>query len=125
MNGLLRSHVTRVGFDLTLGQTHIAALVRLAESIRTNKYVKPIPRDHPLGRADALFAPGMDGLVRRGLVIHHYDAKAQKRAQSTGDHTMSMRPHYTITAAGNAVIVLLKEAGLYEEYATAYGMRVA
>lgn len=30
-NDLLRSHVTRVGFDLTLGKTHIAALVLLNE----------------------------------------------------------------------------------------------
>lgn len=122
-NDLLRSHVTRVGFDLTLGKTHIAALVYLNESIRQKRYIatnvrhlrfpadpqSQLPaRSH--ARAYAHFATGMHGLEDRGLVIHHY--RPDKR-------DTLLKWHFTITKAGKLVIELLKEVGLYQEYADA------
>lgn len=100
MNTRLRDHVTRIGFNLSLGHTHIAALVRMDLALRNNRWYRAPSPDN--------WAVGMDGLVRRGLVDHHFNAKAK--------HEEGLRPHYSITAAGAAVVELLKEAGLYAEY---------
>jgi len=121
VNELLREHVTRVGFDLSLGHTHIAALVELDLSRRYHEHVR-IPRTHRLSRAHSLFSHATSGLVERGLVVHHYNEKAA-RATTFGKGPKLLRglsPHYTITPAGKFVIGLLKESGIYDEYASAF-----
>ena len=114
-NDLLRAHVTRVGFDLSLGKTHIASLVYLAECLRQRRYV-PTGRDHiaSIGhrRAFSHFGSGIGGCIERGLVVHHY--RADKKGANDG-----LKWHYTITPAGKLVVSLLKEAGIYQEYAAA------
>lgn len=107
VNEALRSHVTRVGFDLTLGKTHIAALVYLNESIKQRRQFDTRPR-FGAPRAFGFFASGARGLGERGLVVHHF--KPDVRNKGLG-------PHYTITKAGKLVVDLLKEAGIYQEYA--------
>lgn len=110
-NDLLRSHVTRVGFDLSLGKTHIAALVMLNESIKQRRYISDRGiTDRAVRRAFTHFASGMHGCEERGLVIHHYNP-----ARRNG----GLKWHYTITKAGKLVIALLAEAGIYQEYADA------
>lgn len=109
-NALLREHVTRVGFDLTLGKTHIAALVYLNESITQKRYINSNKSERWAQRAFAHFASGMHGCEDRGLVIHHY--RSDKRDDG-------LRWHYTITKAGKLVVALLQEAGIYQEYADA------
>jgi hypothetical protein len=110
-NDLLRAHVTRVGFDLSLGTTHIAALVYLAECIRQRRYIAANRVvDLSRRRAFSHFASGMAGCMERGLVVHHYD----ERHRDGG-----LKWHYTITKAGRLVIDLLREAGIYQEYADA------
>lgn len=110
-NEALRAHVTRVGFDLSLARSHVAALVYLNESAERDEWVgtRQVIRG-ALYRAFSLWATGAEGLIRRGLIVHHYQSS---------ERTGSPNPHYTITRAGELVIDLLREAGLYAEYATA------
>ncbi len=114
-NDLLRSHVTRVGFDLSLGRTHIAAIVLLNESLTQRRYIPAHKTsDAAARRTFAWFASGLQGCCTRGLVIHHY--RQDKRDGG-------LKWHYTITRAGKLVIDLLKEAGIYQEYADALPQR--
>lgn len=111
MNDLLRDHVTRVGFDLSLGRTHVAGLVYLNESLAQRRYIPSNRVVSPTARrAFACFASGISGCISRGLVLHHY--REDKRDDG-------LKWHYTITRAGKLVIDLLKETGLYQEYADA------
>lgn len=108
-NEPLRSHVTRVGFNLTIGRTHIAALVYLNESFQRG-YMNAHKGAESHRRLFNLFATGMAGCQTRGLVVHHYDY----------DHRdEGLQWHYTITRAGQLIIELLRESGLYAEYAGA------
>lgn len=109
-NDLLRAHVTRVGFDLSLGKTHIAALVYLNECIKQRRYIQSNHASQWSRRAFANFATGMHGCQDRGLVIHHWNPKHKNDG---------LKWHYTITKAGKIVIALLSEAGIYQEYADA------
>lgn len=116
-NALLRSHLTRVGFDLSLGRTHIYALVGLDEAIRRKSDQHPrVARSHEDYRvADSLFITGVQGLERRGLVVHHYT-----KDKKTGLGLMGLQYHFSVTRAGRLVIDLLKEAGMYDEYIEAF-----
>lgn len=110
-NALLREHVTRVGFDLSLGRTHVAALVYLNECLAQGRYIPAQHSDNSVKRrAFAHFASGIAGCAERGLVLHHY--RSEKKDGG-------LKWHYTITKAGKLVIELLKVAGLYQEYADA------
>lgn len=114
-NGLLRDHVTRVGFDLSLGRTHIAGLVLLNESLTQRRYIPAHKSPDAVARRTfSWFASGIQGCCTRGLVVHHY----RQDKQDGG-----LKWHYTITKAGKLVIDLLKEAGVYQEYAGALPAR--
>lgn len=119
-NEALRAHVTRVGFDLSLGKTHIASLVYLNECLRQRRHIDTRKTAGPHARAFSWFASGMHGCIDRGLVIHHYQptvdlpSKERQKAERQG-----LRRHYTITKAGKLVIGLLQEAGIYQEFAEA------
>lgn len=110
-NLLLYAHVTRVGFDLSLGRTHIAALVYLDLSMERHRHDPP-PLTSPYSGAFRNFIGGITGLIGRGLVIHHFDGREYR-------HRDGFKKSYTITPAGTFVIGLLKEAGIYDEYAGA------
>jgi len=132
VNEALRAHVTSAKFVLTLGGTHIAALVsvvaRLADDRTTDEMLRdyragkgPLrdidpPAGHPLRRA--FRNPGMNGLIERGLLIH---TMPYARNGRRGNDTNDWRPSeiWTITPAGQAVITLLREAGIWQEYAGA------
>ena len=118
VNEGLRAHVTRVGFDLTLGRTHIAALVWLNEAM--DRYVDTrVSFVSPLRHAFANHASGLGGCITRGLVLHHFNEEAQRAQKVKPTSEWSARPHYTITRAGELVIELLRECGLYDEYRSA------
>lgn len=108
-NEALRGHVTRVGFDLSMGKTHVAALVVLAEAIARRGTVDS--RTSPLLRT---WITATGGLMARGLVEHHYNPKAKGRG---------LQHHYSITKAGRHVIGLLKEAGIYQEHAEMFAVK--
>ena len=104
-NVALRAHVTRVGFDLSLGKTHVAALVMLAEAIAARSNVDS---RHPMLR---VWITATHGLKDRGLIEHEY------RTDARGNAKKGLHHHYRITRAGRHVIGLLKEAGIYQEHA--------
>lgn len=109
MNPLLRDHVTRTGFDLSLTRGQIEALVWLNESIG-----KGGPRDwstYPSGR----WASHVGGLHRRGLTWHHYDQERWRKATMAERDAAPVSDFYGITEAGQLVVGLLRETGLYEE----------
>lgn len=120
INHALRQHVTSASFALVLGSTHIAALVQADYALRRNKtlneeladgtvgQISTPARNGPHRRAFTLSATGMNGLIRRGLILHTYPDKP------TGEN----RPDeiWEITEAGRLVIGLLKESGLWAEY---------
>lgn len=119
MNKNLRDHVTRVGFNLSLARTHIAALVHLNESMERHIDARKVSL--PPSPLRHLFnLPGMHGLIDRGLVIHHFNKRAQKNFLKP--EWQGMKHHYTITRAGELAIELLREAGLYDEYRSALGL---
>jgi hypothetical protein len=119
VNDALREHVTSSKFTLTLGATHIAALVWIDWQLLVNlnfdelseqqsALVEP-PRSHTLYRTFQLVVPGMHGLIQRGLVTH---TRPANRGVKPADI-------WTITTAGQMVVGLLKEAGIWQEYASA------
>lgn len=111
VNDALRDHVTRVGFDLSLGKTHVAALVYLDQCIKQDRYIPANKAESPaFRRMFSWFSSGIRGCCDRGLVVHHW---------SPGDKNKGLRYHYTITTAGQYVIGLLAEAGIYQEFADA------
>ena len=98
VNELLREHVLRTRFELTLTKTQITALVELdAWTGRGAPYPTWI---HFRG------LPGMQGLERRGLVAPLWDFRGPEP------------DGFTITRAGKLVVELLKESGIYQHYAT-------
>lgn len=134
VNESLRAHVTRIGFDLSLGRTHVAALVWLDVRLRWDRQHYPggrlvapedrtprgpTGRQHPLGVAFGNWTAGMHGLISRGLVIHtHPDTVALPAGVKRPDQ-LPFRTFFRITPAGVYVVELLKEAGLYDEYRAA------
>lgn len=111
----LRDYVQRSAFDLQLARTHIAALVYLDLAIRNVNARISTPRTVG-ANVWSHFAGGAAGLIRRGLVRHHYrEPVRDSRGHVT--KTWPLKHHYTITKAGRLMIGLLKEAGLYDEYA--------
>lgn len=124
VNESLRAHVTRVGFDLTLAKSAIAALVYIDQVLRNNRDAHAVeePRTGPMGRTFSHFATGTKGLIERGLV-RHVDPGPGSGARSyrvdlDGTTHFYWAPNtYRITKAGRLVIGLLHETGIYEEYA--------
>lgn len=123
MNELFREHVTSVGFSLTLGKTHIAALVELdhelklnlPDPLRINYAVHVMLRPRELPPAFNHSCTGHDGLIRRGLIEH----LVSPRDIGPGVYLGHLPPRrvWRITPAGRLAINILKEAGIYQEWA--------
>ena len=112
-NEMLRAHVTGTAFALTLGKTHIAALVHLEEYLAADltgweRAKQPRPTTPHLGN----FTTGASGLITRGLVTHTYPASDKHWAN------LPFSASWHITPAGRLVLALLKECGIWQEYAT-------
>lgn len=110
-NDMLRAHVTGTAFHLTLGKTHIAALVHLEEVIGAELTSgQAVRRRKPPGLGN--FVGGAAGLVARGLVTH---------VMPLDGEIVNNKPFaefWQITPAGRLVLALLREAGVWQEYAT-------
>lgn len=129
VNESLRDHVTSSAFVLSLGKTHVAALVRLdlelaaeiqlhAHHIGENAY----------GRLHRNDVTGRHGLMTRGLIVHVYELNKHKYIVKKSDRSiyqvgavdhnrMPLGQCWNITRAGRLVCELLQEAGVYQEYA--------
>lgn len=121
-NLALRRHVTRVGFQLTLGKTHIAALVYLDALLtrqgdwarKDERHFRAGSLGYDMDRTDhdfARFVPGVRGLIDRGLVARPHGQNLTRE--------MTTSEIWEITPAGRLVIGLLKESGIWAEYASA------
>lgn len=112
VNQAFRAYVTGSAFRLDLGKTLIEALVHIDWVLRLEA-----AGGHRLDpvtwvRSPSMFATGAPGLERRGLIWHRYDgSRTDKRPFSD---------FYGVTPAGKLVIALLKEAGIWDEYAALY-----
>ena len=97
INELFRDHVHRISFSLTLTKTQIDTLVELDAHLSRDAPYPSWVHWHMHGR-------GVMGLERRGLVcqVHWWPANDP--------------PTYEITRAGQLVVGLLKEAGLYQQF---------
>lgn len=127
MNEALREHVTSTAFTLTLGKTHVAALVRLDLELAAEVMVRP-PREGEYGRLHRNDVTGRNGLMSRGLVIHVYEDNKDRYVVRKGDRSlyqlgavdhdrMPIGACWNITRAGRLVVELLQECGLYQEFA--------
>lgn len=128
MNETFRAAVTETGFVLNLGKTHIAALVWIdcclrydhgAPHVRSYDRTPQRDREHPLGRAHSNFKGGVNGLQERGLIVWTNPLTIKLPRGRSHWTELPARRIWKITPAGRLVIGLLKEAGLYEEYASA------
>lgn len=104
-NDLLREHLTRVGFDLSLGKTHVEALVFLDVALQTREYQ----------RSPSMFVHASHGLQARGLVEHTARSREFLERRRQAGRSGDLTGIYKITRAGRIVISLLKEAGLYQD----------
>jgi hypothetical protein len=117
-NDMLRAHVTGTAFHLTLGKTHIAALVHLEEVLAyEEEHGATSRRERPRDRsrehaALGNFVTGATGLLMRGLVTH------TPPPPRTRTDTQPFVDFWQITTAGRLVLELLREAGIWQEYAT-------
>lgn len=127
MNEQLRAHVTRVGFDLQISRTAIAVLVYLnllhQDKVGERSVVRYQYSTWQSRYIDQNWIVGFNGLQKRGLLTHHFSPykhyHGKNLVECPAHDPRNLKDFYTITKAGQAVIVLLKEAGLYEEYAKA------
>lgn len=116
MNEQLRSHVTRIGFQLSLGKTHIAALVLIDAETRQRCRIRMN------GGPWNWFATGAHGLIDRGMVIHHPPLPIERQTRAMRERRGKwghLGGYYEITKAGRLTINLLKEAGIWQEYENA------
>lgn len=129
INEALRAHVTSAKFVLTLSATQIAALVWIERQLRRNLTIKEelsalreqgrevsarydLPaRNHPMHRTFNLHVTGTHGLIARGLVTHTMPTRPDENRRPTDI--------WAITPAGRAVVTLLQEAGIWQEYVDA------
>lgn len=123
-NDNLREHVTRTGFDLSLGKTHIMALVwldlYLAEDEQDWRKMSREFHPRPQPRVMAHSITGMRGLYERGLARNLlFDGELTE----DGLPTATPRQKFAITDAGHLVIGLLREAGIYDEFAALIPLR--
>jgi hypothetical protein len=107
-NPVLREHVTRVGFDLSLGKTHIAALVWIDMENKRRHHIRMN------GAPWNFFVTGAMGLQARGLVAHTPPPRGCDRDK------WHLGRSFRITPAGRLVRDLLKEAGIWQEYEAAF-----
>lgn len=108
-NETLRQHVTGTAFLLSLGKTHITALVLLDHGIRAkvNGSIVPTGFSH--------FIAGARGLRERGLVVHLDPGYIPEERRHLGRY-------YKLTKAGRLVRDLLKEAGIWQETEATLGL---
>jgi len=132
-NPLLRQATTG-GFVLSLGRTHIGALVYVdwmigtrARSIQDelDAYRGGDPtallRETPSGHPWSHLVPGLKGVIGRGLIEETPGWQQHKRRYPTergGDYFRFPRyRYYRFTRAGRHARSLLWEAGVWQEYA--------
>lgn len=122
-NELLRQHVTRVGFNLQLTKSQVAALIYLDVMLVTNSTANEriggestdLVRGGGANRILSHFVTPVNGLIGRGLVTHiEMPPETDERGYRV---ERGFAESWTITAAGRIVIELLKQAGIWQEVA--------
>lgn len=120
-NEILREYVTRTAFNLSLGSCHIASLVYFEELRKvgwdTSMLVNHGSPKNKIQRAFGHLVTGDRGLVERGLITRKHDVGLIHKTVDGVEHLLWPTGAVKFTKAGKLVIGLLKESGLYEEYA--------
>lgn len=121
MNESLRKHVTSAAFVLTLRQSHMTVMVWL--DLARKGVVPNRPRRSPV-RAINQWVQPISGCTSRGLVEHFFPPVGYvgtydewKFAGTEVHDRFGLDSFYKFTAAGEAVLALLQEAGFYDEMA--------
>lgn len=104
MNEALREHVTRTGFNLTLGKSHIAALVMIVEHWQKDESWTSY------GAPWSHFWTGFQGLKTRGLAWHQYHDTRPPNPYKPPS------AFYGLTTAGQYMVGLLSESGIWQDY---------
>lgn len=99
VNDRFRSYVQSTAFSLSLGRTHITALVHLEHGLR---------RRFETGRWP-VNDTALAALQRRGLIV---DKQPGVVKGAFREHPHLWNDHYEITYAGRLTLMLLAEAGL-------------
>lgn len=102
-NPKLREHVTSSAFRLDLTRNHVAVLVWLHANADV---ARPGPLPGTTGTTD--------GLARRGLIEHHWPPIGCTTPVYNLDGIATKRI-WPLTRAGELVIELVREAGIYDE----------
>lgn len=110
----LRQWARGVSFTIAMGRRQVFTLVSLHLSADRVRGFRPVIGNYH--RAMRNFVGSTNCLVDRGLVIPHVwrDEQLRKRAQQL-DAKVAIGELWQLTTAGELVIGLLKEAGIYEE----------
>lgn len=129
MNDRFSAHVTSTAFNLTLSKAMIRALVR-QDLIRAHDYCTKGFQPRPRGQANPdNYIATMHALEDRGLIVwkprplmfrgDHIEPTVKRRMVKHDAKSYEVQPPDLIkfTKPGRLVICLLKEAGLYEEFA--------
>ena len=110
-NPTLRGYVTRVSFDLSLSHTQVEALVWL--DLMRHHPMSERPRNpairFPIAHDSTWFVSAARKLEAKGLVVHRF---------RKGDATQTWNEIWSFTRAGDLMVDLLHEAGLYEDVAS-------
>lgn len=125
MNEAFRDHVTSTAFVLHLGKTQIAAIVRLDLELAAEISLDyRAVRQSPVASLHRCDVTAIKGLEARGLVEYVWPLHEHKYKGPDGIRINS--PEYLnhprsevhrLTRAGELVCQLLRECGLYQDYA--------
>lgn len=107
VNETFRQWTRGVSFVLSMGKTQVATLVAIHTS---QNMADHIGSHHKLLRN---WVGAVSGLRDRGLVLHH--AYETTEASIAARAKKKFSAFYELTAAGEHVVGLLKEAGVYQE----------
>lgn len=109
-NEALRSHVTNIGFSLTLSKNMIETVVLMHHFGGFNRFHAAVKDIHP-GRA---YISSAHALIRRGLFRDQY------AAGEACDLCKVQYCDHKLTRAGVSVADLLRESGIYDEVLDRY-----
>jgi hypothetical protein len=103
-----QGHAMRTSFCLALTQPMLEFLCATADGVHWDRYL--YHRQFGMAKPDSMFASG-DALIKRGLIERL--GRAEISGQPMSEY--HLHAHYRLTPAGEALVALLKVAGIFIE----------